>query len=293
MPHTPSLLSRIGNPRLWFPLGIIVLGIFSFLGWQHFYPVQAADGWSLRTFQGGIPMVSAMVIDGRDNLYVSQEFKNEKGAILWLHADGKRQEIVNKLSKPDGLALFQDGIAIAQEGGKHPVLWWRGGETRSLFSGDSIEGLASDGRNLFAIEDVKQNGRLLKYDPETKETMTLRDGLEEGEGVTVCPDGRLFYTEKKKGWIKKFSPGNSDEVIARGLQAPSFLMCNIEGLWITEDLTHRARLLLLDTSGAMHTILSHLRSPQTILSIGKERLLVAEQGRGRILEVKRTPHAKQ
>ena len=66
MPHTPSLLSRIGNPRLWFPLGIIVLGIFSFLGWQHFYPVQAADGWSLRTFQGGIPMVSAMVIDGRD-----------------------------------------------------------------------------------------------------------------------------------------------------------------------------------------------------------------------------------
>ena len=51
---------------MWFPLGIIVLGIFSFLGWQHFYPVQAADGWSLRTFQGGIPMVSAMVIDGRD-----------------------------------------------------------------------------------------------------------------------------------------------------------------------------------------------------------------------------------
>ena len=172
------------------------------------------------------------------------------------------------------------------EGGKHPVLWWRGGETRSLFSGDSIEGLASDGRNLFAIEDVKQNGRLLKYDPETKETMTLRDGLEEGEGVTVCPDGRLFYTEKKKGWIKKFSPGNDDEVIARGLQAPSFLLCNTEGLWITEDLTHRARFLLLDYSGAMHTILSHLRSPQTILSIGKERLLVAEQGRGRILEVK-------
>ncbi|WP_305075694.1 hypothetical protein [Propionivibrio sp.] len=293
MPHTSSLLSRIGNSRWWFALGIFVLGVFSFLGWQHLYPVQAADGWSFRTFQDDIPMISAMLIDGRDTLYVSQEFRNEKGAIVRLHADGSRQEIVNKLSKPDGLALFQNGIAIAQEGGKHPVLWWRGGETRLLFSGDSIEGLASDGRDLFAIEDVKQNGRLLKYAPDTKETTTLRDGLEEGEGVTVCPDGRLFYTEKKKGWIKKFSPGNSDEVIARGLQAPSFLMCNIEGLWITEDLTHRARLLLLDTSGAMHTILSHLRSPQTILSIGKERLLVAEQGRGRILEVKRTPHAKQ
>ena len=232
-------------------------------------------------------MVSALLFDWRDNLYVSQEFRNEKGAIVRLHADGSREEIVSKLSKPDGLALFQNGIAIAQEGGKHQVLWWRDGETRSLFSGDSIEGLASDGWNLFAIEDVKQNGRLLKYDPGRKEVITLRDGLEEGEGVTVCPDGRLFYTEKKKGWIKKFGLGSSDEIVARGLHAPSFLMCNAEGLWITEDLTHRARFLLLDASGAMHTILSHLRAPQTILAIGKEHLLVAEQGRGRILDVKR------
>lgn len=69
-------------------------------------------------------------------------------------------------------------------------------------------------------------------------------------------------------------------------------MCNIEGLWLTKNLTHRARLLLLDASGAMYTILSHLRPPQTILSIGKERLLVAEQGRGRILEVKRKIHVE-
>ena len=91
-------------------------------------------------------MVSALLIDRHDNLYVSREFRNEKGTIVRLHTDGTRQEIVNNLSKPDGLALFQNGIAIAQEGGKQPVLWWRDGETRLLFSGDSIEGLASDGR---------------------------------------------------------------------------------------------------------------------------------------------------
>jgi len=285
-----SLFSRIVNVRLGLAIG---LGAFSFLGWQHYFPVQTADGWSFSIFQDDMPHVSAMVIDARNNLYFSQEFKNEKGFITRLHPDGTREKIVDKLSKPDGLALFRDGIAIGQEQGLHKVLWWHEGKIDPLFSGNNIEGLASDGHDLFAIEDVKQSGRLLKFDPGRNEVIPLREHLDEGEGVAACPDGKLFYTEKTKGWIKKFNPGSSDEVVARGLHAPSFLMCNTEGLWITEDLTHRARFLLLDASGEMHTILSHLRSPQTILSIGKEHLLVAEQGRGRILDVKRKSNSAQ
>ena len=70
-------------------------------------------------------------------------------------------------------------------------------------------------------------------------------------------------------------------------------MCNAEGLWITEDLTHGARLLRVNASGSVDTILSRLRSPQTIIAIDSRRFLLAEQGRGRILEVKRTTHATQ
>ena len=73
----------------------------------------------------------------------------------------------------------------------------------------------------------------------------------------------------------------------RGLHDPSFLMCDGEGLWITEDLTHGARLYLLDAFGNMQTILTRLRSPQTIIPVAPSRFLLAEQGRGRILELTR------
>lgn len=288
-----SLSSLVKNPRMWLALGLLALATSSFLGWQHYYPVQAADGWSFKVYLDDIPKVSALVVDKQGNLYVSQEFNSQRGLVFRLKPDGARQNIMTGLSKPDGLVLLQDGVVASQEGGKRPLLWWREGKAAPLLEGDSIEGLASDGRHLFAVEDLKQGGRLLKYDPEKKETTTLRDGLEQPEGIAVCPDGRLFYTEKKKGWIKKFRSGGNDEIAVSGLHDPSFLMCNSEGIWITEDLTHGARLLLLDASGVLHTILTHLRSPQTIISIAPARFLVAEQGRGRILELNHVANAKQ
>ena len=43
----------------------------------------------------------------------------------------------------------------------------------------------------------------------------------------------------------------ADVLVLEQLNAPGFLMCNDEGLWITEDATHRARLLLLDRTGSL------------------------------------------
>lgn len=292
----PCPSSQIRNRKLWFALCSIALGALgalAFLGWQHFYPVQVAAGWSFRVYRDDIPSISAMVIDHQGTLFVSQELRNGRGSIFKLLPDGSRQDVMTNLSKPDGLVLYQGGIAISQEVAETGVFSWRDGSTEKLFTGNNIEGLASDGRDLFAVEDVKHGGRLLQHNPENKETTALRDDLEQGEGVAVCPDGRLFYTEKKKGWIKNLRPGRDDEIVARGLHDPSFLMCDGEGLWITEDLTHRARLLLLDASGATHTILSHLRAPQTIIALAPGRFLVAEQGRGRILELDHSSDEKR
>ncbi len=121
----------------------------------------------------------------------------------------------------------------------------------------------------------------------------LRDGLSEGEGVAVCPNGQLFYAEKKKHWVKRWQADGADPVVLENLNAPGFLMCNDEGLWITEDATHRARLLLLERSGKLHTILSGLRSGQTVLPLAPGRLLLAEQGRARVLAVQRESTAQR
>lgn len=287
------LRSQIRKCWLWLVLGAGVGGGCAFLGWQHYYPVQVSGGWSFGVYLDDITYVSALVVDRQGTLYVSQEFKNEDGAISRRKPDGSWEKVISELSKPDGLTLFRDGIVVSQEGVRHPVLLWHEGKTEILFEGNNVEGMASDGRNLFAVEDSKQGGRLLKYDPETKEIQILRDDLEESEGVTVCPDGSVLFTEKKRGWIKRFQAKGKDEIVASGLHSPSFITCDSDGLWITEDLTHRARLLLLDGLGTMHTILSHLRSPQAIIAISPTRFLVAEQGRGRILELNRLPNAKQ
>lgn len=287
---TATLFSSSHRARgLWLAVLVAVL-VGGFFVWQHFAPVTVADGWSFRVYLDGIAHVSALAKDRDGALYISKELSHEQGILFSRAADGSLTQAVVGLSKPDGLVAFRDGVAISQEGGDLPVLWLHGGQMEVLFQGRSVEGLASDGQSLYAVEDRKGDGRLLRFDPLTRVLTVLRSGLSEAEGVAICPDGQLFYAEKGKHWVKRWQADGADDVLVLGqLNAPGFLMCNDEGLWITEDATHRARLLLLDRTGSLQTILSGLRSGQTVLSLAPGHLLLAEQGRGRVLEVERLP----
>ncbi|WP_313952263.1 hypothetical protein [Accumulibacter sp.] len=283
---------RPNKTRLIFAALAILIALLAglvFLAWQHFYPVTVADGWSSRVFLDELPYVSALARDKHGLLYVTQELNNKHGNVFTLDASGARKVALAGLSKPDGLASFGDGMVVSQEGGEHPLLWIHGGEIEALFVAKNAEGIATDGRFLYVIEDRPGDGRLLRFDPSTKVVTVLREGLHAGEGVAVCPDGQLYYAEKGRGWVKRWRSEGRDEVVLGGLNAPGFLMCNDEGLWVTEDATHRARLLLLDRFGSLQVILKHLRSAQTVLSLAPGHLLIAEQGRGRVLELTRLP----
>ena len=265
---------------------VIVAVGFAYPAWRHFYPVTSTNGWDYKVIHK-IPMVSALAVDDQGALFVSQEFSNHKGKILRLQKDGSSEEIMAELSKPDGHIFFRGGLVTGQEGGSFPVLWLRDGVKQALFKADNVEGIATDGHFLFAIED-KTPGRLLRFEPDTQQLTVLRAGLDEGEGVSVCPDGRLFYTEKAKGWVKQWQFQGEDLILVKDLNAPGFVQCTEDGLWITEDATHMARLLLVDLSGNLHVILNHLRAAQTIIQLKTGQYLLAEQGRSRILELKRT-----
>lgn len=289
MPICPGFKRR----RLGLLLAFAALAVTApgFLAWQHLFPATASEGWEVKVYMDNVPMVSALARDDSGALYFTREHKDPQGSLLKQLPDGTVVEVMGGLNKPDGLLRFRGGILISQEGGDYSVLWLHDGHAEKLFPGRNIEGIDSNSTHIFAIEDLKIDGRLLQHDPMTGETLSLRSGLVEAEGVAVCPDGRLFYSEKKKGWIKQYRPGAQDDPVAYpGLNAPGFLMCNTEGLWIAEDATHGSRLLLADSSSPPLVILSHLRSAQTVLSLGPGRLLVAEQGRNRILEITRTPH---
>ncbi|WP_439861743.1 hypothetical protein [Pseudomonas sp. MBLB4136] len=276
--------------RYWLMLfiGAALVPAVAYPAWRHLYPVEACGGWGYQVFHRDIPRVSALVRDAQGTLFISQEFDDGKGTILRRDADGRLSTLLGGLSKPDGLALLGDGVAVSQEGGRLPVLLLQGEQARPLFESDSVEGVTSDGRYLYAIEDRRQ-GRLLRYDPLNGELLTLRDGLDEGEAVAACADGRLFYTEKKRGWVKQWQASGADVLVQADLQDPGFLLCSADGLWITEDATHMARLLLLDPAGQLQVVLDHLRSAQSIIALAPGRYLLAEQGRNRILQLDRLP----
>ncbi len=268
-------------------LGVAVVALgFAYPAWRHFHPVSAAAGWGYREFATDIPMVSALALAADGSLFVTQEFSSRRGSLLRLKPDGQRQPVLGELSKPDGLVMFQGHLVVSQEGGTFPVFLLRDGRPEPLFDGNDVEGVATDGQLLYAIED-RPSGRLLSYDPAQRRLEVLRDGLVEGEGVARCPDGRLFYTEKAKGWVKQWQSQGADTLVAEGLDAPGFVQCSADGLWITEDATHGARVLLVQPDGQLVTVLSHLRSAQTLIAHGDGHYLVAEQGRSRILEVYR------
>lgn len=283
-------MSNPGRTSRWPQLAVaalVFLAIAGFFAWQHYYPVTAAPGWQSSVHLDDVAMVSALDIGGDGALYVTQEFNKGRGKLLRREPDGTLRQVLDGLDKPDGLARFRDTLVISQEGGELPVLGLRDGKPAELFTGYSIEGIAADARHIYAIEDRKTGGRLLQFEPDTGQLTVLRSGLLEGEGVAVCPDGRLFYAEKATGRVMQYRSGQDDPVVQGDLNRPGFVRCDAEGLWIAEDATHGARLLLLDGHGVLHVVLSHLRSAQTVLPIGEGRYLVAEQGRNRILEFRR------
>lgn len=267
---------------------VVLAVIISFLAWQRFFPAIAGAGWTLKVYRDDVPMVSALARDDQGALYISLEHNLQRGKLLMQRSDGTLQEVIAGLDKPDGLLAYRGGILLSQEGGEYPLLWSHDGRVHKLFKGNNIEGIDSDARYIYAIEDLKSDGRLLRFDPTTSQVVILRAGLREAEGVAVCPDGRLFYSEKQQGWVKQYrADADADPVVHARLNKPGFLMCNGEGLWIAEDGTHGARVLNAGASGMLQVVLSHLRSAQTVLQLAPGRMLVAEQGRNRILEISR------
>ena len=266
-------------------VSVLCVATLGFFAWQSFYPVSAASGWNVKVLHRDVPKAASLMPLADGSLMVSQELDDAKGSIVRIHLDGTREVVVGQLSKPDGMLATRGGWVFSQESAGLPVSFFKDGTVTELFKGESVQGLWDDGDDLYAIEDRKPVGRLLRYRWSDQSLSVVRDQVQEGESVVRCTDGRMLYTEKKKGVVRELSADGSDPVVLAGLNQPTFLMCDERGLWINEDATHRARLLLIDKQGRQQTILSFLKAPQSIVPTGRGTYLLAEGGRSRVLEL--------
>ncbi|WP_343349287.1 hypothetical protein [Pseudomonas sediminis] len=263
----------------------LIAAALAFFAWQYFFPVQAASGWSYRVAYDGVQKAAGLARAPGGGILVSQELQDGRGSILLMQPDGDREVVVEGLSKPDGLLSARGGLVFSQESGDKPVSFLQGKRVSELFAGDQVQGLWDDGHYLYAIEDRKGNGRLWRYRWDDRQLSVVRDNLSETESITRCTDGRMLYSEKETGVIRELREDGRDPVVIDGLRNPTFLLCDEQGLWISEDSTHRARLLLVDAQGEQTTVLSFLKAPQAILPLDDGRYLIAEGGRDRVLEL--------
>lgn len=268
----------------------LVTAAVAFFLWQDFYPVQAANGWNVQVIERDVKKAASIVPLPDGGMLVTQELKNDQGNILRITPDGERKVVIDGLSKPDGMIATRGGWVFSQEADGKPVQMLKDGKLTTLFEGNSVQGLWDDGDYLYAIEDRHDDGRLLRYRWSDGNLTVLRDRLEESESITRCTDGRLLYTQKTHGTIRQLTDDGRDPEVLGGLNQPTFIMCDARGIWISEDSTHRARLLLWDGKGEPNTVLSFLKAPQAIVADGKGGYLLAEGGRNRLLRL--TPAQK-
>lgn len=260
-----------------------------FLLWQHYFPVVADKAWQYRVLHSDITKASAIYKEADGSLIVAEELNKSQGRIIRIAPNGDRTTLFSNLNKPDGITAFAGGIVFSQEGGEYPVSWLKDGKVHDLFEGTNVQGLIADGKYLYAVEDRGPQSKILRYNSITKTIETIRDNLNEAETLAICPNGQKYYNEKEANRVRLLTDDGSDPIILNHKQTrePSILKCNSQGLWITEDSTHRARLMLLQPDGNLKVILSHLKAPQQLLEINEDEYLLAEGGRDRIIEIKK------
>lgn len=258
-----------------------------FLLWQHYFPVVANNAWQYRVVHNNIEKASAIYQEQDGSLIVAEELNKSRGRIIRIAPNGERSVLFKNLNKPDGITPYAGGIVFSQEGGAYPVNWLKDGKVYNLFQGTNVQGLIAEGNFLYAVEDRGPNSRILRYDSTNKQVEVIRENLNEAETLAICPNGQKFYNEKEANRVRLLTADGSDPIILnhRKTREPSILKCNSQGLWITEDSTHRARLMLLRPDGKLKVILSHLKAPQQLLEIEAGKYLLAEGGRDRIIEI--------
>jgi len=260
-------------------LGLILLLAFAFFG-----SPRLAGGLRYQVFAEDLEAVSALAFDGKGDLYATLEKRHGQGQLVHIR-QGKIQEVLGGLDKPDGILLQGDTLYVTSEDGPHGLLAYASGVRRDLDGAFGAEGIAGAGSGkILIIEDRKPAGRLLRIDPATAEIEVLLEGLQQSEGVCETPGGEIYFVEKTSDKLSRYTDGQS-VAAATGLTKPAFLNCLADGsILITEDRTNFGRLLRYH-DGTIEILARFLSAPQSVVVGPDGAYYLAEQRNNRILKI--------
>lgn len=272
-------------------VGMLIIAALVF-AWLRFAPVSANDGWQYRVVQEDLDRITALAQLADGSLVASLSPKQGagkpgEGRLVQLEmvsgsAGGGYKVLADRLYKPAGLLPYKGGIVVTQEFSGQPVLWWRDGQMLPLLTLVKPESIAVTAAGRWLVIEDASDGRLLEINPEDVGQKILFQGFTAGEGLCIGRQQRIFVVDSKGNDLLEYVDGKMKKLGGK-LNGPGFLRCTADGIWITEDVTNNGRLIFYDYQ-EFHVVASRLHSPQSVLEYGENSVLVAEQGRSRLLE---------
>lgn len=247
---------------------------------------QASPGWTYAIVAEDLPAVDNLAFDADGTLYATLELARE-GRLVRLIA-GRPQTVLGGLDRADGLRIRGSRAYLTEEvfDGRVLELDLKTGKTRTLARLQRPEGLAvlEDGGVL--VTEDRKDGRLVQVS-RNGAIKTLLGSLAKPEGIALSGDGTVYIAETRTGRILHYRNGERG-VTLEGLNKPDQVAVAADGaLWVTEDV--QSGRLLRFANGRLETIVGRLVSPQGFAFAPDGRVMLAEQGRARILAVSRQP----
>jgi sugar lactone lactonase YvrE len=203
-----------------------------------FHPERPDDAGDFAN-TGGRPL--GLDFDAEGNLIVADALKG----LLSVNAVGKVTTLVHSL---DGeLMKFVDDVDVASDG----LIWF------------------SDASARFGIHDFiplvlerRPTGRLLAYDPKTRETTVRLDGLAFANGVALGPDDAYVLVNESLAyritrlWLKGPKAGQSDVFIDQLPASPDNVTFNgRDRFWVAHFMPRAAELEQFSGSPFIRTVL--------------------------------------
>ena len=283
MPSTAFFRRNLARYRKLFLGAIIIVALLTAAAFYYVtMPVFVDAAWQYTEIASDLTNISAVQTDAKGHIYALLEEKTGQGELLLLH-DGIHTQVLGGLDKPDGMIVDGDDLIISEEAGKGRLIRFTPSNQQvvNLAILQSAEGIAVESDGDFLVVEDRNPGSLLSVSKNGSVT-TLLAGLNKAEGVCTSISGRIYIAEKATGRILLLDNGKKS-ILINGLHKPGVVICGLaDELWITEDKTNSGRLMHY-SNNRLKTIARHLHNPQGISFDAGGRLLLAEQGRGRIL----------
>lgn len=245
-------------------------------------PVSVDEAWQYTEVARDLPNISAVQTDSNGDIYALLEDKLGQGYLLMLH-DGIRKHVLDGLEKPDGMIADGHDFIISEEASNGRLIRFTPSNQHSsiLAKLQSAEGIAVESNGDFLVVEDRMPGRLVRV-TNNGNVDVLLNNLNKAEGVCTSKSGHIYIAEKGSGRILVLKDGLKT-VLIEGLNKPGVVTCGLDNeIWITEDRTNSGRLIHFENN-QLTTIAGHLHNPQGISFDTGGRLLLAEQGTGRIL----------